>query len=1238
MIASYRGRVTTVSGVGTADSGTISVDAGDMLVVALIADSYQDLTHASITMTWPDSRGFTYWTEHAFWGNSYDGCYTQIAAYRCPTAGNPAIHVVTSGSAQGHRRPSFEIWTITGADPSNPAPWSDNRDAFGNPMSLTLHSVAGTTGDTIAIICGADGFSAGDPYVSGDGINPGNGYTQPSGGGEPGISGFSTAATWHTPDTNQSLVIDPPGSSMAVYAVSWMEFQAARTAPVVNAGADATIDAGGWLYRTATESGGGVSSRQWTIQSGPAGVGSVIGTAAALSWNATVVGNYVLRYSATNAFGTGTDDVGVTVQGLTPVVDAGLDRTVERTINIIRTAGEPSAGGTAITARQWRLMSGPAGSGAPVDLAAYGGDPKRTLLPNTVLGAHVIRYTATNSTGAGYDEATITVVALRPVVDAGPDEARGSGLFTRTAQEQAGDNAITSRQWKIQDGPTSVGTVIGTAAALSWTPPSLGRWTLRYTATSAAGASDPDDCVITVGVTGVPLNMGVTPAPKLAVSIAFAGDLTDTDGSSWAFTEVTEDVRIKDAVHLKHGRADEASVSQPATCTFTLDNRAGKYSLGGGSPYWPNIRQGTPVKIEIDLGSGFVTVFVGYADGFTPEYTINPLNIAASRGDSTVKVSASGVLRRLAQGQPPVISPLRRGYTYASNVIAYWPCEDDKNAAFLASAIPGHPPMDFSGRLHAGSNPNLPAMTPKLAESTIFDCSKPLPTVNDSEWYGDVPRYTATTDIDLWMLLAVPDAGSNDETVLIGLITTGDPAFWELRYKHSGMVSVRAWRNFATIVVDQDATNIGDINGRIGMLGLRVEKNGTGVDWEVGWLEVGSAGPVGNAGFLASSTVGRAKRVQTATDGGHVGVTMGHIILRSAPVDDAENLKFINAYISDQVGERLLRISTENLLPFTQIDGDVPVDTVTDQMGPQQTATVSEIMRQCETCDQGILWDGRDPGIVFTTKRYRESRAPALTLNAVAGEVGYPFQPVHDDANRRNRVTATRTTGASAIQEDVTGALGSAVVGRYDDSIEVNVEKDTSAQYYAGWLVHTGTVEGYRWPRLTLNLRANPDLMAGWLPIIPGDRIDVLNLSQVNASAPTEPISLAVEGFEQTITDSTWDVTINCSPYQAWAVAQACARTGDVLEFGGRADTSGSAVATLIAAGQTTLSVTTTAGPIWTTVADDYPFYLDVGDVRVRATACVGASSPQTFTIDPIRVTRPAGTPVKVWRPPVLGL
>ncbi|MFD5041952.1 chitosanase [Streptomyces sp. NPDC058377] len=80
------------------------------------------------------------------------------------------------------------------------------------------------------------------------------------------------------------------GSVQRWTGTTWMEMlPATGNPPVVNAGADAVHpDPLTAFTRTATEdtSGGGgtVTSRAWTIMSGPMGTGTTIGTAAALSW------------------------------------------------------------------------------------------------------------------------------------------------------------------------------------------------------------------------------------------------------------------------------------------------------------------------------------------------------------------------------------------------------------------------------------------------------------------------------------------------------------------------------------------------------------------------------------------------------------------------------------------------------------------------------------------------------------------------------------------------------------------------------------------------------------------------------------------------------------------------------------------------------------------------------------------------------------------------------------------
>jgi len=75
-------------------------------------------------------------------------------------------------------------------------------------------------------------------------------------------------------------------------------------------------------------------------------------------------------------------------------------------------------------------------------------------------------------------------------------------------------------------------------------------------------------------------------------------------------------------------------------------------------------------------------------------------------------------------------------------------------------------------------------------------------------------------------------------------------------------------------------------------------------------------------------------------------------------------------------------------------------------------------------------------------------------------------------------------------------------------------------------------------------------------------------------------------------------------------------------------------------AGASSLSVATASGPLWTTTADDFPFDVEVGGIRVTVTAISGGSSPQTFTVTGATVTKAlsSGSAVTVWRPPVLAI
>ncbi|MBO0881699.1 MAG: hypothetical protein J2P17_15430, partial [Mycobacterium sp.] len=94
------------------------------------------------------------------------------------------------------------------------------------------------------------------------------------------------------------------------------------------------------------------------------------------------------------------------------------------------------------------------------------------------------------------------------------------------------------------------------------------------------------------------------------VELAFGADLTASP-ASWAYTDLS--ARALGEVSVAPGRSDEAGVTQPTRCTFRLGNTDGWLSPRlPSSPYYPNVRRQTPVRISLNPGTGYVQRFQGY--------------------------------------------------------------------------------------------------------------------------------------------------------------------------------------------------------------------------------------------------------------------------------------------------------------------------------------------------------------------------------------------------------------------------------------------------------------------------------------------------------------------------------------------------------------------------------------------------------------------------------------------------
>jgi len=191
-----------------------------------------------------------------------------------------------------------------------------------------------------------------------------------------------------------------------------------------------------------------------------------------------------------------------------------------------------------------------------------------------------------------------------------------------------------------------------------------------------------------------------------------------------------------------------------------------------------------------------------------------------------------------------------------------------------------------------------------------------------------------------------------------------------------------------------------------------------------------------------------------------------------------------------------------------------------------------------------------------------------------------------------------RTGGSSGRAELTTGSLSvedpPVGVGRYDNSVTLNLYSDSQAEPMAYWLLHLGTVDQARYPVISVSLHRAPELIPAVLEMTEGDLIRLTDLPDF---LPPGPVDLIVQGVRHQVGVRTWVVDFVCAPADPYRVGV----LADIaLEW---VDTDGSQLAAAATSTATTLDVLTTAGLVWRPDPAETPFDLKVGGEEVRVTA-----------------------------------
>ncbi|TDC81910.1 hypothetical protein E1193_13490 [Micromonospora sp. KC606] len=710
------------------------------------------------------------------------------------------------------------------------------------------------------------------------------------------------------------------------------------------------------------------------------------------------------------------------------------------------------------------------------------------------------------------------------------------------------------------------------------------------------------------------------------VRIAFGASIA-ADPATWTWTDVTAWWHVPDDVTIGWGRSSGAEHAEFSTMSLTLKNDGRFTAYNPLSPYWPNVRKWTPIEFDIDLGDG-----AGWRNRFSGFIRRWPLTWPGRSGlMALARIDAVGILGRIGRGQPPARSPMQRTIS-ASSPVAYWPGEDGVLSSQAGAATSGVAPLTVGGVVEfqpVDDYVGLNGLTTRYGTTALANLagggslSAQLPAAAVAATAGG--PWTMHVAMQVNTFEALPA----DVVVLEWTTSGGTYTRWQIVVTTTNRTQVVAYTaaGAATTLIDH-----GSATPTFDTYAVSASVSGGTVTVKLYRDAVTpSTTFAGSLGGITSVAVNPTRTTMT------VDMPAGHLAVWAADSPPVARSGFIDSYGGfvresrrswqfEAATDRLVRLCAEDGVPLAM--PAVPAIAV-QRMGWQTPDRSQALHEECEAVDGGLLYESGF-GLGYLPRSARYNPPVVLTIDADAGQLGSPFEPVDDDQRLRNQWTVERAEGSSATVADPVSIV---LQGRIEASVTLNLSSDAPLGDHAGWRLHLSTVDEPRYPAVSINLAAAPELATAWCSCRPGSRIQVVNPPEQNVPGTVDQI--VVGATEVYRGRRSWRATMNVEPAAPWLVATASGPQ--------RAAAAGSTLAADITAGALSLSLTTTADGLWTTKASAFPLDLLVGGERVTVSAITGTSSPQPATVTARAVNGvsrswPAGTPVQVWSPAVVPL
>lgn len=659
----------------------------------------------------------------------------------------------------------------------------------------------------------------------------------------------------------------------------------------------------------------------------------------------------------------------------------------------------------------------------------------------------------------------------------------------------------------------------------------------------------------------------------------------------------------RDRIKYRRGSTTFGNDTDPAEGSGTIDNTSGNYApLSVKSGLYGKIGQNTPLRITADTS----VRMTAEVSKWKPKRPI--------RGSAWTPVEIGGVLRRLGRGADPLLSPYTRAQLFAGPT-DFWPLDDGRNATSGGNLIPAGA---------AAAKPVFSTVRPSFAgfdEARLPGGVAALPDFSGGGVLAATVRGTSTVSWRLELLIGFEAGGlaavTGNGIRSFAWTTGGGITTWWCEHGSDYMI---IWGRSPFIAgLPFGATLRGSSDARFDDGNVHhvvlecTQTNSTTMHYDAyidGVLE--DTADNGTGSIIGRPQLGPPLDWTANPDASPLVSTVGGVSWYSPKPATAASFSATGGWVGETAPDRFARLCLEEGITSTVVG--TAAESVT--MGPQQPVTLLDQFDEIAATDDGSIFETRSAlGLTMRTGPSKLNQAVALRVSYL-GQITPTLEPVYGDEGIRNDVSARNPFGASARVVQQTGPKNVQApptgVGRYTSGIDVNTSTVTGLGDAAGWRVNQGTYNGTWYAEVTVDLDAAPGLITAVNAVDIGDVLELADLPVEDTIANVRGL---VIGIAEEYPPKRRLVTFYLIPEAPYRVGILSATTGETSAFSGHLEPDGSTTSGSILAGAASFSVATASGPLWTTVADDFPMDVMVGGQRVSISSISGGASPQTFTV-----------------------